>query len=608
MNRNRVFAWTLVASGAALVAGSLFSQQTPPRVFPDDRELAQAILQSRRLDFVAGVVIVKPSADVAIAAARSAQGAEASQLGFEADPTETAGGELVYRLVPAARAAASPAQLRRATVDAVAALSQRADVEYAQPDYYLYPTNLPNDPLLPQQWNYANHGFGTDRSPGGSNAVAAWGTTQGSPSVVVSVLDTGILPDHPDIAGSPNLVAGYDFISNPAMANDGDARDADPTDPGDAIQANECAPGIPEQPRPSSWHGTHVAGIVGVGRTGNGVGIAGVNWNAKVQAVRVLGKCGGTTLDITAAIRWAAGLPIAGIPPNPTPAKIINMSLGSDRPCAPAFQSAIDAAVAEGVTVVVAAGNDAIDVAGANPAGCSGVITVAASDARGYLATRYSNYGSGVEIMAPGGDVQQDYDDDGRADGVLSMVKDGYQRYNGTSMAAPHVAGAAALLLSLKPTLTPAQVLQELQSNAIPKTALECPKACGAGGLNAHFGKYLFVSPAYSDDLGSNESIPVIVALKENGAPVAGASIQLASADPGVASLGAASGVTDSDGRFETTLNGESSGTTEISANATGGSNDAFVKVPALSLWSLSALFGAVAVVRLRGRRRLRLR
>jgi serine protease len=344
---------------------------------------------------------------------------------------------------------------------------------------------------------------------------------------------------------------------------------------------------------------------VGAGRTDNGVGIAGVNWNAKVQPVRVLGKCGGSTLDITAAIRWAAGIAVAGAPPNPTPAKILNMSLGSDRPCDAAFQSAIDDAFAQGVTVVVAAGNDAIDAAGANPAGCQNVITVAASDARGYLATRYSNYGNRVEIMAPGGDVQQDYDEDGKVDGVLSIVKGGYQRYNGTSMAAPHVAGAAALLLAQKPALTPAQVLQELQSYAIPKTSLECPRPCGAGGLNAHFGKYLFLAPAYAPDLAGNDSIQVIVALKSTGGAVSGASVDLSSVNSNVASVGAASGVTNADGRFETTINGESRGETQVSANTADQSNDAFVKVPALSVWAIAGFvgFGLIARGRARGRR-----
>lgn len=590
--------WVLFLAFAALFARS--QEPESARVLPDDRDLANAVMRPRTDDFVPGVVIVKPREGVA---ARGVQDEAGAQLGFEAETAATAGGEIVYRVTAATRSALGAADLKKATLDAVRAFGQRADVEYAQPDYYLHAVDAPNDPLLADQWNYSNHGFGPGRSPGGANVAAAWQTTQGSSSVVVAVIDTGILPDHPDIAGSPNLVAGYDFISDPARANDGDGRDADPSDPGDAVNAGQCGPGIPPEPRPSSWHGSHVAGIVGVGRTNNGTGIAGINWNARIQALRVLGKCGGTTLDISAAIRWAAGIAVAGAPQNQTPAKVINMSLGSDRPCDPAFQNAIDDAFNRGVTVVVAAGNDAIDAAGANPAGCQNVITVAASDARGYLATRYSNFGATVEIMAPGGDVQQDYDEDGKVDGVLSIVKGGYQRYNGTSMAAPHVAGAAALLLAQKPALTPAQVLQELQSYAIPKTALECPKPCGAGGLNAHFGKYLFLAPAYAADLGGNDSIPAVVALKGATGPVSGASIDLSSANSNVATVGAASGVTNAEGRFETTVNGESSGETQISAKTAGESNDAFVKVPALSLPAVFGLLALGVIARLRGRR-----
>lgn len=165
------------------------------------------------------------------------------------------------------------------------------------------------------------------------------------------------------------------------------------------------------------------------------------------------------------------------------------MSLGGGTPCtdSPATQSAINDAVAAGASVVAAAGNSAEDAAGATPAGCDNVITVAASDARGHLVTRYSNFGNTVEIMAPGGDRNRDDSGDGNPDGVLSMVKGGYAYYNGTSMAAPHVAGVAALLLAQNPSLTPAEVLQKLQDNAVPRDSTQCPKPCGAGLLNAYF-------------------------------------------------------------------------------------------------------------------------
>jgi serine protease len=377
--------------------------------------------------------------------------------------------------------------MRNEVLDIVKQLSARPDVEYAQPAWILRRVATPGDPRYGEQWHYFNNGSGAGESPGGINLPKAWDTGTGNPAVVVAVIDTGILPNHPDITGSPNLGAGYDMITDVFTANDGNGRDSDPTDPGDAVAANECGPGAPAER--DSWHGTHVAGTVGVGNTNNSTGVAGVNWMANVLPVRVLGKCGGSIVDINDAIRWAAGLPVPGVPANATPAKVINMSLGGPVPCSasPSTQSAINDAVAAGTTVVVAAGNSATDAAGDLPAGCDNVITVAASDARGHLVGRYSNFGATVEIMAPGGDVVRDDTGDGNPDGVLSMIKGGYAYYNGTSMAAPHVAGVAALLLAQDASRSPADILSLIQANALPRSTTQCPKPCGAGLLNAHF-------------------------------------------------------------------------------------------------------------------------
>jgi len=233
-----------------------------------------------------------------------------------------------------------------------------------------------------------------------------------------------------------------------------------------------------------------VAGIIGVGRTNNHLGIAGSNWNVKVLPVRVLGKCGGSTPDIVDAIRWAAGLEVPGVPRNVDhKAKVINLSLGGRGACSedPATQRSIDDAVAAGATVVVAAGNEAEDAAGFTPASCNNVITVAASDFNGRLVGRYSNFGKKVDILAPGGDIEQHASRDGFPDGVLSLVNNGYEYYNGTSMAAPHVSGVAALLLAQNKDLTPRQVRDELRLHAIPRSKTECPLPCGAGLLNAAF-------------------------------------------------------------------------------------------------------------------------
>jgi serine protease len=409
-----------------------------------------------------------------------------------AERAVTSGGELILRLATAPAALASEPDARDVmtqTLEKARALDQLPNVEYAEPNYLMFPTLAPNDPDYGAQWHYLAPGTGPAQAPGGVGLPSAWDTNVGGAQVVVAVIDTGILPSHPDIVGSANLAGGYDMISDAWMANDGDGRDLQATDPGDAVQANECLPrfGYPNPARSDSWHGTHVAGTVGVGRTNNALGVAGTNWRVTVVPIRVLGRCGGTTVDIADAIRWAAGMAVPGVPPNPTPARVINMSLGGLGSCTAAYQNAIDDVLARNVAVVVAAGNDRIDAAGARPASCNGVITVAASDYRGHLVSRYSNFGPTVEIMAPGGDVQRDDNSDGKVDGVLSTVQGGYAWYNGTSMAAPHVAGVAALWLAKNGSLTPAQLLAELQAHVRPRDASHgCPaNTCGSGLLTA---------------------------------------------------------------------------------------------------------------------------
>ncbi len=322
----------------------------------------------------------------------------------------------------------------------------------------LAPDLTPNDTLYNQQWHY-RYTAGTSE---GVNLEPAWDISTGSASTVVAVLDTGIL-NHADLAG--RTVAGYDMIIDTAVSNDGDGRDADPSDPGDWTELNECYPGSP--PSDSSWHGTHVAGTIGAA-TNNMAGVAGVNWQAKVQAVRVLGTCGGYTSDIADGIRWAAGLSVAGVPANATPAKVLNLSLGGPGACDVTSQSAIDAAVGAGATVVVAAGNSNADASGFNPANCNNVVTVASVDRSGDKAY-YSNFGSVVEVSAPGGETNSL-----SSDGVLSTLNtgtttpgaDAYVFYQGTSMAAPHVAGVASLILALRPGFAPDDVLSTLQTTA----------------------------------------------------------------------------------------------------------------------------------------------
>ena len=353
----------------------------------------------------------------------------------------------------------------------MAAFAQRATVDYVEPDVQMTATMTPNDPEYLKQWHYSE-------ALGGMNLPAAWDTADGA-GVTVAVIDTGITP-HPDL--SANVVAGYDFISNSTEARDGNGRDSNPNDEGDWYNLGDCLGANPPSGS-SSWHGTHVAGTIAA-QTGNASGVSGVAFNAKVQPVRVLGRCGGTLADISDAVTWASGGTVTGIPVNPTPAKVINMSLGGSGTCGAAYQNAINGAVARGTTVVVAAGNSAANAANYQPASCANTVVVAASDRQGNLAS-YSNYGAIVDVTAPGGETAT------LANGVLSTLNTGtttqaaptYKYYQGTSMATPHVAGLAALILG-EQSMTPAAIESTLKSGTRPLPGT-CSGGCGAGLADA---------------------------------------------------------------------------------------------------------------------------
>jgi len=555
-------------------------------------EQASALLEkraSKSRPFVPGEIIVKMKDGVPVGAMSAG---ELRRMQLEVKPAAISGGDIIYRLPPTIMGAMSASAQAERTLAAVEELRRRPEVLYAQPNYLVQIAATPNDTLYPAQWHYPQ-----------ADLPAFWDITKGSSAVVVAVIDTGILKNHADIAGSPNLLPGFDMISDTAIANDGDGRDGDSTDPGDAVSANECGPGSPAQP--SSWHGTHVAGTVGVVKTDNAAGIAGVNWQVKVLPVRVLGKCGGTMADINDAIRWAAGLPVPGVPNNTNKAKVINMSLGGAAPCtaSPATQSAITDAINQGVTVVVAAGNEASDAAGFLPASCIGPITVAAGDFRGRLVTRYSNFGARVDLLAPGGDLQRDDDGDGNPDGVLSTVQGGYNYYNGTSMAAPHVAGAVALLIAEDSSRTPAQLLSLLKTRALPRSSTECPQPCGAGLLRLTGGGGTPTPPVLTisltvtpDSFKKGQTATARAEVRRNGAPDANRPVTFMSADPATASVSPPGAMTDSAGMASATVTGVKKGTTGITAESQGKQDTKPVKVlPALPLGWL-ALF-ALAVL-----------
>ena len=250
-----------------------------------------------------------------------------------------------------ARIFALPQRVPEAVAAAMAArLAEDPAVAYALPDRVMKPLFVPDDPRYAQQWNLFE-------DAGGMRMPDAWDLERGSPAVVIAQLDTGILA-HADLDPA-RTVPGYDFISDRNMANDGNGRDADPTDPGDWVAAGECGSGEPAED--SSWHGTMVAGVIGAA-TNNEVGVAGVNHGSRLLMARVLGKCGGYTSDIIDALRWAAGLRVSGVPDNAHPARVINLSLGGDGPCSTLEQDAIDEVNARGGVVVAAAGNGSGDV------------------------------------------------------------------------------------------------------------------------------------------------------------------------------------------------------------------------------------------------------
>ncbi|MCO4250828.1 S8 family peptidase [Pseudarthrobacter raffinosi] len=353
----------------------------------------------------------------------------------------------------------------QAAKDFMAEIAASGSVDYVEPDARMTVALTPNDPRYGEQWDFT----GTN----GMRVPGAWDVATGT-GVTVAVIDTGITA-HPDL--DVNVLPGYDFVSDATAARDGNGRDANAQDQGDWYAAGECGQSTAGN---SSWHGTHVAGTVAA-VTGNATGVAGVAPNAKVVPVRVLAKCGGSLSDIADAIIWSAGGTVPGIPANANPATVINMSLGGSGACGSTYQAAINSAVSRGATVVVAAGNSNQDASGFRPANCNSVVSVAASNPSGSL-SYYSNYGSTVDLTAPGGDVRV------AGGGILSTINTGtstpgsagYASYQGTSMAAPHVAGLAALMKSKSSTLTPAQVESTLKqgTRAMPGG---CTTGCGTG-------------------------------------------------------------------------------------------------------------------------------
>ncbi|MGO4328302.1 S8 family peptidase [Cupriavidus sp. 2TAF22] len=384
-----------------------------------------------------------------------------------------------------------------------ARLRQDPRIAEVVPDRWLrLHDTTPNDPQFALNQPYLN-------TPavvvGGVNLPPAWDRTRGSSNLVIAVLDTGYLP-HPDLAS--RIVPGFDFITDPAIANDGDGRDANAIDSGDGVPAGFTCPGTSTPTTTAtnnSWHGTRVAGTLGA-LTNNGQDIAGVDWNARIQPVRVSGRCGALLSDTVDGMRWAGGLTVPNIANNPTPARVINVSLGGGT-CSSVEQQAVNDLAANGVVVVAATGNSAGAVEA--PADCSGVVAVTAHVNDGENAS-YANVGPKVSLSAPGGGcgnskvvtnpntgvasctVSQSFIRTISNDGTTTLGNYVLTNSQGTSFAAPLVSGVAALMLSVNPALTPAQVLAALKSSARPhpaNTYCTLPAntgICGAGLLDAN--------------------------------------------------------------------------------------------------------------------------
>jgi serine protease len=386
-------------------------------------------------------------------------------------------------------------------------IAQESDVAYAVPDERRRIVGSPNDTLYAEgvpdegpasgQW-YLRAPTGEIRSS--IDVEAAWAVTTGDPGVVVAVVDTGVRYEHPDllaVEAGGNLLPGYDMVSDVAVGNDGDGRDADASDPGDWVTMAEISRSgsslfrCGSFPSASSWHGTQVSGLVAA-IANNGLGMAGTAPGVRLLPVRVLGKCGGHDSDIIAGMRWAAGLGVPELPANPDPAHVINLSLGGEGTCSAAYQEAIDEINTAGAVIVAAAGNSSGHGV-AMPANCRGVIAVVGLR---HVGTKvgFSSLGPEISISAPGGNCVNaergsaclypilTTTDSGETGPAGPTYTDSFNTSVGTSFAAPLVAGVAALVLSVRPALGPQDVAHLLQRAARPFPA---PGSTGPGSTVA---------------------------------------------------------------------------------------------------------------------------
>lgn len=453
---------------ALLLAGSLLPSPRGQANAPEQPALQRILVKLRDSRLPAASRQAEPGASV-LEIGRA--------VGVRLRPLRGAGEFGLFQVEPTRQAADARAAASR--------LLEDPRVEIAEPDRWMRPALVPDDPRYYYQWPLHD----AVSEVAGANSPPAWDVSTGRDAVVIAVIDTGLVP-HPDLARQ-RVLPGYDFISDPLIANDGDARDPDPTDAGDWVDETGLAllgPLCTHTRSRSSWHGTHMAGII-VASGNNGAGIAGVNWGSHLLPVRVLGRCGGWMSDVADAVRWAAGIEVAGTPSNPNPARVINLSLGGDGPCSAYLKRAIDQARRAGAVVVAAAGNDSDsllvgDAAQVAPGNCAGVIAAGAIDRSGNRSW-YTRAGATVALSAPG--FAWSLSNLGTT--VPAPVPEGssYVALQGTSVSSALVSGVVSLMLSVNPGLTPAQVGQALRAGARPFPAgSDCSDGgCGAGMLDA---------------------------------------------------------------------------------------------------------------------------
>lgn len=481
---------TTAVAGTLLAVPPAGAAPTPPVQVSAELTVHNAVAGPSTADPSVQVVdrfIVTFSEEADTAAARNdAIDRVGSRLGMAVEEVrETSGGAVIVE----APEASDP----DTAGDVASVLNADPAIDHAEPDIRLRPLAAVNDSFSAEQWNLYE-------PTSGIRVQGAWDQSSGR-GQTIAILDTGITK-HTDL--DANVLPGYDFVVDPVTSVDGNGRDADASDPGDACTDPE--PGY-EPEYESSWHGTHVAGIAAaVGNNGNG--IVGVAYGAKLLPLRVMGACGGYLSDTIDAVRWAAGDPnVPDAPVNPHPARVINMSLGSEGLCSPLLQSAINFAVGKGSVVVAAAGNESQPAADVLPANCKNVITVGATSRAGDSAS-YSNYGPPVDVSAPGGDGNTGEQNilSTLNSGALSPARESYAYMQGTSMAAPHVAGVAALMLSTNPALNPAQVEQMLRDSARPFPGT-CARSCGTGIVDANAAVARAAGTAFTPSLRSSADI-----------------------------------------------------------------------------------------------------